>query len=136
MADLCSNWPFCSNNLIISSERKNSRWLIYMSPKFLVFLCLRFRLYFGSVQPLNQQVYNTVITKAFSGPARHHIIIIPKIFVRNAGQLSKLENFNYPTYLYSSHKGQLSWFGGSRGQNKRYNCKEEWGCGREKRAWF
>ena len=26
MADLCSNWPFCSNDLIISSEHKKSRW--------------------------------------------------------------------------------------------------------------
>ena len=25
MADLCSNQPFCSNDLIISSEHKNSR---------------------------------------------------------------------------------------------------------------
>ena len=30
MADLCSNQPFCSNNLIISSERKKSRWLTYI----------------------------------------------------------------------------------------------------------
>ena len=30
MADLCSNRPFCSNNLIISSECKKSRWSTYI----------------------------------------------------------------------------------------------------------
>ena len=32
MADLFfkSNWPFCSNNLMISSERKKSRWSVYI----------------------------------------------------------------------------------------------------------
>ena len=29
MANLLSNRPFCSNDLLISSERKKSRWLIY-----------------------------------------------------------------------------------------------------------
>ena len=33
MADLLSNRPFCFNNLMISSERKNSSWSIYISTK-------------------------------------------------------------------------------------------------------
>ena len=83
---------------------------------------------------LNPKTHNcstyeySTITKAFSGPARHrttNIIIIPKIFVRNAGQFSKLENFNYPTYLYSSHRGQLSWGLGDQGAKRKVTCKED-----------
>ena len=31
MTNLSSNPPFCSNDLVISSERKNSKWLVYLS---------------------------------------------------------------------------------------------------------
>ena len=56
--------------------------------------------------------------------------------MRNAGQLSKLENFNYPTYLYSSHKGQLSWFEGIKGPKEKVTAKRNEDVDEKKRTWF
>lgn len=93
-----------------------------------------FLFWFGAtLKPTSvQHSYNKSVFRTSKAPHYYNT----KNIREKCRQLSKLENFNYPTYLYSSHKGQLSWFGGIKGPKEKVTAKRNEDVDEKKRAWF